>query len=108
MTRGKRRALDRIAQLRREHVIERLHERFGSHVDAKAFLAQVKKRKYTVMEQLKGSRLLCVSKFKAPPGTPIYFILRYGDKRKEVATVLTEEMVIDKYSYLFEDEHEEA
>jgi hypothetical protein len=106
MTRGKKRALTRIAQERREHVIKRLKERFGQYVDAKAFLSQVKKRKYRVIEELKGYRLLCVSKFSVNK-EPVYFILRYGNKRREVATVLTEDMVRDKYSYLFEGGCEE-
>jgi len=102
MTRGKKRAITRIAQQRREHVIERLRERFGQHVDTKAFLSQIKKRKYRVIEELKGYRLLCVAKFSVNK-KPIYFILRYENKIREVATVLTEDMVRNKYSYLFDE-----
>ncbi len=101
MTRGRKRALVRISQQRREHVIKRLKERFNEDTDIKAFFLQIKNKKYEVVGELKGNRLLCLSNFFGKPN-PLYFILRYDDKKKEVATVLTEEMVQSKYSYLFE------
>lgn len=103
MTRGKKRSLVRISQNRRDHVIQRLNERFGENINIKNFFNSIKSKDYEVLKELKCNRLLCLSNFC---NKDIYMIIKYTKNKKEVSTVLTETMVLNRYASILEEESE--
>ena len=78
---------------RREHVKERLKERFNI-IEYKYFFNKVKRKKFSILRYLSNNRILCVLNLYYKD---IYFILKKDKQYKEVLTVLPREMIISKY-----------
>lgn len=80
---------------RREHVKERLKERFGIN-EYKYFFNKIKNKKFDIIKYLSNNRIFCILTLC---NKDIYFILKKNKKYNEVLTILIKEMVLNRYYY---------